>query len=94
MVPADAEYHIYCNSPEKGASKRSICKAGCLGCRKCEKLFGDRFKVSGSLAEVNYDNDAAVDADIAEAIGCPTGCLLSAADRLEAAYLKVKGEKR
>ena len=25
MVPADADYHIYCNSPEKGANKRHFC---------------------------------------------------------------------
>ena len=42
MVPAEADYHVYCNSPEKGVVKRHFCKAGCIGCRKCEKLFSFR----------------------------------------------------
>ncbi|MBR2625581.1 MAG: 4Fe-4S binding protein [Lentisphaeria bacterium] len=94
MVPADADYHIYCNSPEKGAVKRSICQAGCIGCRKCEKLFGDKFKISGFLAQVNYDKAESVSAADAASINCPAGCLLSENDRLKAAYEKAgKGAK-
>ncbi len=94
MVPADALYHVYCNSPEKGANKKDICKAGCIGCRKCERLFGSKFKISGFLAQVNYQENAVVDQEMAEAISCPAGCLLSADDRLDAAYAKVREEKR
>jgi len=94
MVPADAEYHIFCNSPEKGAVKRSFCKAGCIGCRKCEKLFGEDFKVSGFLSQVNYQSGNKLDEEIAEKINCPVGCLLSIDERLEAAYDKVKGAKK
>ena len=54
MVPADADYHVYCNSPEKGAVKRLFCKAGCIGCRKCEKISGEKFVFSAFLASVDY----------------------------------------
>ena len=92
MVPADAEYHIYCNSPEKGAEKRKVCKAGCIGCGKCSRLFADNFKMDGSLAHVNYDADAMVDDDIAAAVKCPAGCLLPDSERLESAYRKLEGK--
>ena len=94
MVPADAEYHVYCNSPEKGVNKRTFCKAGCIGCRKCERLFGDKFKISGFLSQVNYQSECAIDKEIAGQVKCPVGCLLSADERLEAAYEKVKGGGR
>ncbi|MBR7130991.1 MAG: 4Fe-4S binding protein [Lentisphaeria bacterium] len=91
MVPADSEYHIYCNSPEKGANKRRFCAAGCIGCRKCEKLCGSKFKISGFLSQVNYKDGAEVDEESAAAIKCPVGCLLSVEERLQAAYDKAKG---
>ena len=89
MVPADADYHVFCNSPEKGASKRLFCKAGCIGCRKCEKIFGSNFSVSGFLAAVDY-TAGKLDKEDVEKINCPVGCLLSVEERLEAAYAKVK----
>ena len=87
MVPADAEYHVYCNSPEKGAKKRFFCKAGCIGCRKCEKLFGNKFVLSGFLSAVNY-SVGEIGKEEAESVCCPVGCLLSVDDRLEVAYKK------
>lgn len=94
MVPADADYHVYCNSPVKGAEKRRFCKAGCIGCRKCEKLFGAKFRVDGFLARVDYDNETVIDRKTVEAIGCPAGCLLPVEERIEAAYQKVKEDKQ
>lgn len=94
LVPADSEYHIYCNSPEKGANKRHFCKAGCIGCRKCEKLCGSKFKLSGFLSQVNYADGAVVSGEEVRSIHCPVGCLLSVEERLEAAYNKVKGNKK
>lgn len=86
MVPADFEYHVYCNSPEKGAVKRAICQAGCIGCRKCERIFGDKFKMNGFLSQVDYTCSGMIEIDDVAAINCPVGCLLSVDDRLEAAY--------
>lgn len=89
MVPADAEYHVYCNSPEKGANKRHFCKAGCIGCRKCEKILGDKFILSGFLSAVNY-SAGEIDRGDVDSVCCPVGCLLSVDERLDAAYKKAK----
>ena len=93
MVPADANYHVFCNSPEKGANKRHFCKAGCIGCRKCEKLFGADFNVSGFLSQVKYHPGSCLDAVSAAKINCPVGCLRSVEERLAGAYAKAKGKK-
>ena len=94
MVPADADYHIYCNSPEKGANKRHFCKAGCIGCRKCEKLYGDKFKFTGFLAQINYENNTVLDREKVASIGCPAGCLLPVDERIDAAYRKAREDKQ
>ena len=92
MVPAEADYHIYCNSPEKGAAKRQFCKAGCIGCRKCEKLFPEMFSVSGFLSQVNYKAGKLPDLENAENICCPVGCFMDIDDRMKAAYGKLEGK--
>ena len=91
MIPVEAEYHVYCNSVEKGVEKRKICKAGCIGCGKCTRLYGENFRLNGFLAQVNYDADTAVDRQIVEEIKCPVGCILSDDERLSAAYRKREG---
>ncbi len=92
LVPADAEYHIYCNSPEKGAAKRQFCKAGCIGCRKCEKIDPDKFEVSGFLSRVNYECGNYPDRVDAEKIKCPVGGLLDYESRIAAARAKAAEE--
>ena len=93
MVPADAEYHVYCNSPEKGAVKRQFCKAGCIGCRKCERVNPGMFRIDGFLSRVDYASDPLPDAETIGKIGCPVGCLMTPETRLEAARVKVEGKK-
>ncbi|MBO5791678.1 MAG: RnfABCDGE type electron transport complex subunit B [Lentisphaeria bacterium] len=78
LVPADAEIHVYCNSPEKGAEKRKQCKVGCIGCRKCAKYSPEQFVISGTLASVNYEAASLPGEEDVEKIQCPTGALLSA----------------
>ena len=78
LVPADAEVHVYCNSPEKGAEKRKQCRVACIGCRKCAKYSGEQFQVTGALASVNYECETLPGEDAVEKIQCPTGALLSA----------------
>lgn len=83
LVPADADVHVYCNNPEKGPDKRKVCKVSCLGCRKCERYSAEKFSVSGFLASVKYDSDTLPDAADIEAIGCPTGALLTVQRHIE-----------
>lgn len=77
LVPADADVHVYCNSPEKGPEKRKQCKVGCIGCRKCAKNAPEKFTISGFLASVNYEAEQLPSEEDAAAVHCPTGALLS-----------------
>ena len=83
LVPADAEVHVYCNSPAKGPAKRQVCNVPCLGCRKCARAFPNKFKVDGFKAQVNYEAKLLPTADDVQAVGCPTGCLLTADEHLK-----------
>ena len=83
LVPLDCQVQVYCNSPEKAPDKRKNCKVSCLGCRKCEKAFPDKFQVDGALARVRYDAENLPTPEEAESVNCPTGALLSAARHLE-----------
>ncbi|MEI6890595.1 MAG: RnfABCDGE type electron transport complex subunit B [Pontiella sp.] len=75
MVPEAAETHVYCNSPEKGAAKRSVCKTACIACRKCVKASGeeDHMEIDGFLIRTNYENPPGP--ELVEASACPTSAL-------------------
>jgi electron transport complex protein RnfB len=76
LVPRTAPVHVLCNSPEKGAAKRPVCKAACIACRKCVKTAGEEhLSMNGFLAVVNYDNPPPPSV----APVCPTGCLVAVA---------------
>ena len=77
LVPASAQVHVYCNNPEKGPEKRKVCQVPCLGCRKCFRYDENKFTVNGFLAQVNYQNENAVEFSDVEAVGCPTDALLT-----------------
>lgn len=37
VIPAANEVFVACSSTDHGAFTRKICKAGCIGCKRCEK---------------------------------------------------------
>ncbi len=82
LVPAEADVHVYCNSPAKGPAKKQVCKVPCIGCRKCVRAFPEKFMIEGFKAAVNYANTDFPTAADAQAVGCPTGALLSADEHL------------
>jgi electron transport complex protein RnfB len=86
MAPAAADVHVYCNSPEKGAAKRQVCKTACIACRKCVKASGeeDHMLVDGFLIRTNYENPPA--AELVEASACPTTALRQASKQAAGAY--------
>ena len=86
MVPAAVEVHVYCNSPEKGAAKRHVCKTSCIACRKCVKASGeeDHMLVDGFLIRTNYENPPPP--DLVEASACPTTALRLASQHAAGAY--------
>ena len=85
MVPADADVHVYCNSPEKGAAKRQVCKTACIACRKCVKAADEgQMVVDGFLVKTNYENPPA--GDLVEASACPTTALRQASKQAAGEY--------
>jgi Na+-translocating ferredoxin:NAD+ oxidoreductase subunit B len=86
LVPASVDVHVYCNSPEKGALKRKVCKTACIGCRKCIRAADseEQMVVTGFLVETNYDNPPLP--DLVEKTGCPTKALRLADQHAAGAY--------
>lgn len=86
LVPATVDVHIYCNSPEKGALKRKLCKNACIGCRKCAKNadHDDQILIDGFLLHVNYSNPPLP--DLVEKTGCPTSALRCASKHAAGNY--------
>lgn len=54
MVPVASRVHVACSSHDKGAYTRKVCKAGCIGCMKCQKTCEfDAIKVTDNLAAID-----------------------------------------
>lgn len=73
LVPADSKAHIYCNSLEKTVVKRKVCKAGCIGCKKCVKAFPDLFNATGGLVRAVVPEK--LTGEDLEKIACPVHVL-------------------
>jgi len=83
LVPAEAEVHVYCNSPLKAPAKRLVCKVACIGCRKCAKAAPDKFLIEGFKATVDYSHKPLPTQEDVVAAACPTGSLLTAEEHLQ-----------
>lgn len=81
MIPYDADYIVACNSPEKGKFVKKSCSVGCIGCKLCERKFGEAgYQVENNLASIDYKAQG----NRAGAAGvCPTKCIIP-----------VKGDRR
>ncbi len=86
IVPAASHVHVYCNSPEKGAQKRKLCRSACLGCGKCVRKDGEKFELENGMAKVKYDAENPPTPELVAEIGCPTGALAT----VEQHYLAAK----
>jgi electron transport complex protein RnfB len=74
FIPYDADFFVACHSTDKGALVRKYCKAGCIGCKICEKQSPEGgFIVENNLARIDYrmsgDRHAAAEK-------CPTNCII------------------
>ncbi len=75
MIPADADWFVVCNSKDKAKTTKSLCSAGCIGCKICERKFPEAgFIVKDNLSSLSYeiggkDREAAARA-------CPPKCIM------------------
>lgn len=73
LVPQETRCVVMCNSNDKGADARKLCKNACIGCKKCEKLCpAGAITVTDNLARIDYTKCTGCQSCVA---GCPTGCL-------------------
>ena len=86
LVPTAVDVHVYCNSPEKGALKRKICKTACIACRKCIKAADseEQMLIDGFLVHTNYSSPPLP--DLVEKAACPTKALRLASKHAAGAY--------
>jgi len=86
LAPAAVDVHVYCNSPEKGALKRKVCKTACIACRKCVKAADseEQMVINGFLVATNYSSPPLP--DLVEKAACPTTALRLATKHAAGAY--------
>lgn len=76
MIPADADWFVACNSMDKAKVTKSLCSAGCIGCRICERKFPDAgFVVTDNLSILEYTGNNGEGRDAAAA-ACPPKCII------------------
>lgn len=70
---AEVKATVLCSSKAKGAQTRKDCKAGCIGCKKCEKVceFG-AVEVSANLAHIDPEKCTACGKCVEN---CPQHCI-------------------
>lgn len=74
IVDIEKTVHVRCNSVDKGADTRKICKTGCLGCGKCVKVCAyEAITVENNLARIDYEKCRDCGACVAN---CPTGAII------------------
>jgi len=74
MIPESADVVVACSSTDKGALVRKYCKAGCIGCRICEKQSPEGgFTVENFLASIDYSAEGSREA---AAVKCPAKCIV------------------
>ena len=56
LIPFEAKYWVGCKCTEKGASTKTWCDVGCIGCKICEKnCETGAIKVKDNLEKIDYD---------------------------------------
>jgi Na+-translocating ferredoxin:NAD+ oxidoreductase RNF subunit RnfB len=69
LVPTAKAVHVKCNSHDKGADTRKVCKVGCIGCKMCQKVCAyDAIIIENNLARIDYEKCVECGACVAK---CP-----------------------
>jgi RnfABCDGE-type electron transport complex B subunit len=55
LVPYSQKAHVFCNSHDKGATTRKLCKAGCISCGLCVKNCPvETIVIDNNVAVIDY----------------------------------------
>ncbi len=74
LVPCSNRIVVACNSKDKGAVVRKVCKVGCIACQICVKQAPEGYEITDFLAKVVYDKgDQAAEPGM---VKCPTKCII------------------
>ena len=56
LVPYEQKQKVACNSNDFGKDVKAVCKAGCIGCKLCEKQCEfDAIHVENNIAHIDYE---------------------------------------
>jgi electron transport complex protein RnfB len=67
--------HVRCRSSDKGSVVRTICKVGCIACKKCETVCKfDAVHIENNLAIFDYEKCTSCGLCVKE---CPTGTIMN-----------------
>lgn len=73
IIPSSSTVFVGCSSPDPAAVTRKACKAGCIACKKCEKVCEfDAIKVENNIATIDPEKCTNCGACIA---ACPVGVI-------------------
>lgn len=74
MVPKKNLTFVTCSSCDKGAATKKACQAGCIGCKKCEKICKfDAIHVKNNIALIDAEKCKNCGMCVKE---CPTSAIL------------------
>jgi len=77
MAPKNAKWFVACKSKDPPKLTKKHCRAGCIGCRICERKFpGSGFVVSDNLSMLVYSDDANEEEQRAASTACPPKCII------------------
>jgi RnfABCDGE-type electron transport complex B subunit len=74
LVSCENRIIVNCNSKDKGAMVRKVCKVGCIACNICLKNAPEGYTIKDNLARVNYKKgDDSAEPAVQK---CPTKCII------------------